>query len=264
MTSEFIGYIEITNDFRIVEFEEPKNTFGLFSNSLKKPLVLQAEYTEDRMDWMKNLNNLLNKEKEEEKIIKRENDEISKIPIQEYIGKSEKYLFELNTKYNNLKLNLNDICKSLNEKHKNCLKLQDDVFYYKNETHSSLLLRILKNEETYIKFLHFCITLKSEEACSKFWHESEDFKQHSKFDSKEKIKKEANRIYKKYIKNNNSSTALNINKTLIEEVENNLNEPNPNMFDHLQNEMIYLMKENTWNLFVKSEIGRAVINSLYN
>jgi len=36
------------------------------------------------------------------------------------------------------------------------------------------------------------------------------------------------------------------------------------MFDHLQSEMIFLMKENSWNLFVKSEIGRAVINSLDN
>ena len=119
------------------------------------------------MEWMKNLNNLINKEKEKEKILKRENDEITEIPIKEYIEKTEKYLFELNIKYNNLKLNLNDVCKNLNEKHKNCLKLKDEIFYYKNEIDSSLLLRILQNEETYIKYLHFSITLKSEEACSK-------------------------------------------------------------------------------------------------
>jgi hypothetical protein len=55
---------------------------------------------------------------------------------------------------------------------------------------------------------------------------------------------------------------LNINTTLILEVENILETPNSNMFDNLQREMVYLMKENSWNLFVKSELGRAVINSL--
>jgi hypothetical protein len=90
----------------------------------------------------------------------------------------------------------------------------------------------------------------------------EEFRQHSKFDSNEKIQKEAQRIFRKYIKNENSSTALNINTTLILEVETILLTPNSNMFDNLQREMVYLMKENSWNLFVKSELGRAVINSL--
>jgi hypothetical protein len=83
------------------------------------------------MEWMRNLNILLNKEKIKEKILKRENDEISEIPIKDYIEKTEIYLFELNLKYNTLKNNLNEVCKNLNEKHKNCLKLQDEKYYYK-------------------------------------------------------------------------------------------------------------------------------------
>jgi hypothetical protein len=128
------------------------------------------------MEWMRNLNILLGKEKIKEKILKRENDEISEIPIKEYIEKTEIYLFELNLKYNTLKNNLNDVCKNLNEKHKNCLKLQDEKYYYKKGNtmilfesqviDSSLLLRVLQNEETYLKFLHYSISLKSEEACS--------------------------------------------------------------------------------------------------
>jgi hypothetical protein len=157
---------------------------------------------------------------------------------------------------------LGDICKHLNDLHKKQQVLEDKLFFYRKNADNNLLLRILQNNFSFKVFEEFAATQRNEEAC-KFWKEAELFRQHSPFDSPEKVKKEAEAIFQNYL-SDTSMTVLNVTSERKNQVRNCLENPNPEMFVELQKEMVLSMKLNSWLPFVKTEIGRAVINTLEN
>ena len=59
-------------------------------------------------------------------------------------------------------------------------------------------------------------------------------------------------------------TVLNVTSEKKNFVKNSLENPNSDIFVELQKEMVLSMKLNSWLPFVKTELGRAVINTLEN
>eukprot|EP01080_Neovahlkampfia_damariscottae_P007107 gene7107-11270_t len=226
----FIGSIELNKETKVVEFIDYDNTF--------------AEYSEDIATWIRIVNSTIEKieVKEEVEFKTTVQTENPIAPVTEYLKNSERILFDLCSNYDTLRGELNDTCKQLNELHKKQQLLEDKLFFYRKNSDNNLLLRILQNQFSYKVFEEFAATQRNEEAC-KFWKEAEIFRQHAPFDSPEKVKKEAQSIFDRYL-SDTSMTVLNVTGEKKNMVKNSLENPNPDIFIELQKEMVLSMKLN--------------------
>ncbi|XP_033338962.1 regulator of G protein signaling double hit isoform X1 [Megalopta genalis] len=87
-----------------------------------------------------------------------------------------------------------------------------------------------------------------------FWTACEDFKRES---NPERIKKEAEFIYKEYI-SEDSSKEVSLDAQVREIVNNNMVEPTPHTFDEAQLQIYTLMQRDSYPRFVNSDIYRRV------
>lgn len=215
-------------------YEMDDRVIVLFVNDV--PLILQALDDKDYVSWIQ----CFNQEQNVPEFQLTHVDEIAK--KQEFIiqqeMENEQLFIVLEKTFNDYKVQ-DQCCKVVETNYIDFIKKQDS------------LVKILSDPETFPLFLNFCRTIKCEEIVL-FWNEAEVFKKHSDYENPERIAKEAKRIFEKYL-TEESKHHININGTIRDQVRSQLMNPKRNMFLDVQNEMVFLMKQNAWKLFMDSD-----------
>lgn len=239
---------------KLVDFSD-YNCIVIIIPEAKEPLVLQTQEIQDRKKWIEVIENFTEKDIVDRKTRFVKKDE----QLKKYFEGKEKELIDQYEKNEQMILKVDELSKKVAEKRKEIQLKEDRLYFLRKGNDYNQLLKILNNDESYSKFLDFCVSLKCEENCL-FWKEAECYKTHFEFENETRMRKEAKRIFDKFL-SRNSRNALNIDSHIIDDLEIRLDSGDPNLFVKLQREIVYLMKGNSFQLFIDSQVGRAILNS---
>lgn len=250
---EKVGSLNLQN-CHVVDISD-YNCIVIIIPEAKEPLVLQTLEIQDRIKWIEAFEKCSEKSIGDRKTRFQKKDE----SLKKYFEGKEKELIEQYENNEKMMLKVCELSKKVSEKRREIQTKEERIYFLRKGNDHNQLLKILSSEDSYRKFLEFCISLKCEENCL-FWKEAEIYRLHFEFENETRMMKEAKRIFDKFL-NRNAKNALNIDSHIIDDLETRLDSGDPNLFIKLQREIVYLMKSNSFPLFIDSQVGRAIVNS---